>query len=503
MPSRDIRDLYQTSDAIGLAKLIQRRDVTPSELMEAAIAQAEKINPCINALVSSDYELARSQARAYEANTTFAGVPYLEKNYAVQVAGFRTTNGSKFLHRLAPIAASDSEAVCRLRSAGLIPFGMTNSPEMGLDWATEPIVYGATLNPWNLAFSASGSSGGAAAAVAARIVPVAGGSDGGGSIRMPASFCGLVGLKPSRGRIPNPWQGVVVPGSVLGCLSRTVRDTAAYLDVTSGQCPGDYFTPPTRDGSFVELSAREPGRLRIGLAKSLPSGLKLDPEIADCLDETARLLENCGHRVEPCELSLFSESHRAARARIWAVQLAQRLIAAEEAFGTRMLDDDIEPYTRSLMEKGKSIDAVTFAGDIETARNSARDIAGQLARYDVVLSPVYPGHTFRRGEGCYKGDYTAWSEQKKLAFSEYLSPINESGVPAISLPVGEFGDGLPFGVQLVGRYGDEITLLQIANALEQQLRWHERQPAIVKEMSHGIAVTCGSAKFGLPLGSRK
>lgn len=476
MSSRDIRAFYQTADALGLVTLIQRGEVTPSEVMEVAIAQAEEINPTINALVSWEYELARSQARTSEARSTFFGVPYLEKNYAVQVAGFRTTNGSKFFHRLAPVAERDSEAVRRLRSSGMIPFGMTNSPDMALAWTTEPKVYGATLNPWNLAFSAGGSSGGAAAAVAARIVPIAGGSDGGGSIRLPASFCGLIGLKPSRGRIPNPWQGIVVPGSVLGCLSRTVRDTAAYLDVASGPCPGDYFTPPTRGNTFVELSVREPMRLRIGLAKSLSCGFKIDPEIAACLNKTARQLENLGHHIEPCELSLFTESSRAAQARVGAVQLAQRLTASETALGVRMLDDDAEPFIRSWIESSKSIDAMTFANDIETIRDSARDIAGRLARYDVVLCPVSPFHVFRQGEGSNE----ALSEGQKVALSECLTTINNCGVPAISLPVGVFHDGLPLGVQLVGRYGDESTLLQVASALEQQLRWHERQPPTIK-----------------------
>lgn len=474
MPSKDIRALYQTSDALGLVKLIQRGEVTASEVMEAAIAQAEAINPHINALVSWEYELARSHARACEANSKFSGVPYLEKNHGVQVAGFRTTNGSQFLHRIAPVAESDSESVRRLRAAGMIPFGMTNSPEMGLQWTTEPKVYGATLNPWNLAFSPGGSSGGAAAAVAARIVPIAGGSDGGGSIRMPASACGLIGLKPSRGRIPDPWQNAT--GTVLGCLSRTVRDTAAYLDVAGGPCPGDYFTPPTRDESFVELSAREPSQLRVGLATSLPSGFKIDPEIVACLNETARLLENLGHRVEPCELSLDTEAYREARTRVFAVQVAQRFIASQMALGARTLDDDVEPATRLVIEKGKSVDAITFAGDLETVRNSARDIAGRFARHDVVLCPVSPTHVFRRGEGAYEN----LPDEQKVTLSECLPPINTCGVPAISLPVGVFHDGLPLGVQLVGRYGAEATLLQVATALEQQLRWHERQPPIVK-----------------------
>nr|WP_247419863.1 amidase [Bradyrhizobium sp. 159] len=442
--------------------------------MEAAIAQAEEINPRINALVSWNYELARSHARARQPNSRFSGVPYLEKDLGVQVAGFRTTNGSKFYHRLAPVAQRDSESVRRLRSAGLIPFGMTNSPEMGQDWTTEPKLYGSTLNPWDLAFSASGSSGGAGAAVAARLVPIAGGSDGGGSIRGPASFCGLVGLKPSRGRIPDPWQNPT--GTVLGCLSRTVRDTAAYLDVASGPYPGDYFTPPTRDESFVELSAREPQRLRVGLATTLPLRFKIDPEIAACLIDTARLLENAGHCVEPCELNLFTEACRAARGRIIAVQLAQRVTSMETALEARMLVDDFEPSTFSLIEQGKSVDAITFAGDIETVRNSARDIAGRLARYDVVLCPVYPAHTFRQGEGAYE----THSYEQQFAFCEYLSTINTCGVPAISLPVGVFHDGLPLGVQLVGRYGDEATLLQVAAGLQQQLRWHERHPPVLR-----------------------
>lgn len=293
---------------------------------------------------------------------------------------------------------------------------------------------------------------------------------------MPASACGLIGLKPSRGRIPDPYQGLVQPGSVLGCVSRTVRDTAAYLDAVSGGRPGDYFTPPTSAESFLELLTRERKKLRVGLVTSMQSGFKIDAEIVACLNETAHLLESLGHLVDPCELSMSTEASREARKRIDIVQIRQRFLGWEATLGEQLRDDDIEPGTRAYIDQAKSISAITFAHDIEIVRTGARDVAEQLAQYDVVLCPVYPVHTFRNGEAA----CDAMSAEHRLAFGEFLSPINTCGVPAIALPVGVFRDGLPLGVQLVARYGDEATLLQIAAALEHQLRWHERQPPPVE-----------------------
>lgn len=472
----DIRLLYRNSDALTLSGLVKRKQIKPSELMEAAIAAAEKLNPVINAIVNTDYDGARARAAQCDSTGLFAGIPYLAKDQD-GVAGLRTTNGSRFYHRHARVSAEDSEVIRRVRKSGAIIFGLTNTPENGYAPTTEPKLYGPTRNPWNLAFSSGGSSGGAAAAVAARIVPIAGGGDAGGSVRIPASACGLVGLKPSRGRVPtrprvDRWHGCAVPA----CVSRTVRDTAAYLDAVSGFCVGDPYTPPSPSGSFLQLSSQPPRHLRVGFTTSLPSGPKLDNEIEASLTDTAGLLESMGHDVELYDLAFDYQACYQARRRISAVETALQFQRAEAEFGAALGDDDLEPPVRSLIEQGKAIDAVTHAMDIDTIRRTGAEIAETLAQFDAFLCPVLSRNTLRLGEApnTAQTDPTKW-----LSIFAFLSPFNVSGLPALSLPIHQTPDGLPLGVQLVGRYGDEVTLLQIANALETQVRWDERQPPVL------------------------
>lgn len=462
--------MYRNSDALRLSALVRRKEVKPSELMEAAIAAAQELNPVLNALVSVNYDGGRACARQSDSTGAFAGVPYLVKNLGSAVAGMTTTGGSRFLHRHARPSKDDSEAVRRARKEGMIPFGVTNTPENGSGLTTEPELYGPTRNPWNLEFTAGGSSGGSAAAVAARIVPIADASDGGGSIRMPASVCGLVGLKPSRGRIPlYPRADSLYGGTVLGCLSRTVRDTAAYLDAVSGSYVGDPYTPPTRAESFLQLSSQDPGRLRIGFSTSLPFDVELDHEVNTSVTTTARLLQNMGHDVEPHDLEFDIRAWGEAYSRIAAVQTALRFKMAEAEFGTTLTDDDVEPWTRAAIERGKAIDAVTHEKDIGRIRYAGRELSANLARYDAFLCPIFPHRPFRLGE---------WEQMREPELGAYLYPFNVSGLPAISVPTHQSQDGLPIGVQLVGRYGDEAVLLQLANSLETEVRWETRQPPI-------------------------
>ncbi|MHC4049413.1 amidase [Bradyrhizobium sp. 25ACV] len=338
--------------------------------------------------------------------------------------------------------------------------------------------HGPSRNPWHKDFSTGGSSGGSAAAVAARIVPIAGASDRRGSIRLPASACGLVGLKPSRGRVPVcPDADRAHGSSVLGCVSRTVRDTAAYLDAVSGWCDGDPYTPPTPNASFLQLSSQDPRRLHIGFTTSLPFGYKLDGEVATSVADTARMLERMGHDVQPYDLTFDIEACCRANLRIIAVQAALQFQKAEAEFGVTLGGNDEEPWIRTCMQKTKSIDAVMHAMDIDLIRPAGRDIASKLARFDAFLCPVYPQRLFRIGE--WGPLYDAESDSGKIALLAFLFPVNVSGLLAISLPVHESQDGLPMGVQLVGRYGDEATLLSVANVLERQVRWDERLPPIL------------------------
>lgn len=475
--SKDIQTLYRTNDALSLSALVRDKEVTASELMECAIAATEKLNPQLNAVVNTNYADARSRAAQCDSAGLFAGVPFLAKDLGTRVAGLRTTNGSRFFHRHARPATEDNEVIRRLRKSGMLPFGNTNVPEYGESGTTECKLYGPARNPWNPAYSPGGSSGGAASAVAARIVPIAGASDGGGSTRQPASWCGLVGLMPSRGRVPaypgvDLWYG----GSAL-CVSRSVRDTAAYLDAVSGPCAGDSYIPPRSPDSFLQLSSQEPKRLRIGFSTSLPFGNKLDSGNVTALAGTARLLESMGHNLEPYDLAFDIETCWQARARIRRVMAAFAVQAAEKTLGATLTDDDIEPFTRAFVEEGKTIDAVTHAKDIEIIRYAGRDIAAELAPFDAFLCPVFAGHTYLIGE--WDTLYDTAPAEAKISTHAFLFPFNVSGLPAISLPFHELHDGLPMGVQLVARYGDEATLLQIANALERHTRWDQRQPSIV------------------------
>lgn len=474
--SKDIQILYRSSDALALSALVKRKEVKASELMECAIAATEELNPVINAVVNTNYADARRRAAEHESAGLFAGVPFLAKDVGASVAGLRTTNGSRFFHRHAQPAKDDSEVIRRLRQSGMIPFGNTNVPEFGESGTTEPKLYGPTRNPWNRAFSPGGSSGGAAAAVAARIVPIAYASDSGGSTRAPASWCGVVGLLPSRGRVPvYPAVDLGYGGAAL-CVSRTVRDTAAYLDAVSAPCAGDPYTPPRPVESFLELSSREPGRLRIGFSTSLPFGGKPDTEVLTSVTDTARLLQSMGHCVEPFDLTFDIETCWQARNRLSRVLRAVRIKQAEVALGATLEEDDVEPLIRAYIEEGKTIDAVTHAKDIETFRYAGRDIAAKLAPFDAFLCPVFARRPLRIGE--WDRIYQAGSDTLKISDHAFLVPFNVGGLPAISLPTHQFQDGLPLGVQLVGRYGDEATLLQIAHSLESQIRWDARQPPI-------------------------
>lgn len=479
--AKDILALYRANDALGLSDLVKRKEVKPSELMEAAIATAEEFNPAINALVSSDYITARKLAEQCGSAGIFAGVPFLVKDLSEYIAGFTTTHGSRFYHRHARPSATDSEAIRRARQAGMIPFGLTSTSEVGYAWTTEPALYGPTRNPWNPAFSTGGSSGGSAAAVAARIVPIASASDGGGSIRMPAGACGLVGLKPSRGRIPTyPSVSYGPSFAVLGCLSRTVRDTAAYLDAVSGPFIGDIHTPPTPDGSFLQLSQQDARRLRIGFTTALVSGRELDRAIAVAVNDTAKLLESMGHHVEQYDVSIYKETFRRAYGQIYEVETALRFQRDEEALGAKLAADDVEPMVRGAIESGKKIDAVTHARNIGTVRSAGHEIAAELAQFDAFLCPVFPRHIFRLGE--YNSLYEVESDARDASSRSdgaFLAPINISGLPAISLPTHLSQDGLPIGVQLVGHYGEEAVLLQLANALENAIHWEKRRPPIV------------------------
>jgi amidase len=446
-----------------------------------AISRIEAANPRLNAVVHDRFERALAEADAVEVSAPFAGVPFLYKDIGAFEAGERVTLGMRLLRDRDMVAPFGSVFADRIRAAGFIPLGRTNTPELGLCAATEPQAFGATHNPWDLSRGAGGSSGGAAAAVAGGLVPVAHGNDGGGSIRIPAAACGLVGLKPSRGRIswgPVLWEadgGLAVEG----VLTRTVRDTAALLDVLAGPFPGDPYAAPPSAGPWIEDAGRDPGRLRIGVQDQAPGDAwPTDQACGEAVRRCAAALEELGHAVEEgAPPAIRDGSFAAGWHDWWAVTAAAGTIAAVEAVaGTPIGADDVEPMTWALAERGRAISAVEFV--------QRRDELGALARmsgawwgegFDLLLTPTVQAPAPALGT-LMEGDPTTLLERQLGWFP--LTPFaNVSGQPAISLPVHSSADGLPVGVQLVAALGREDMLIGVAAQLERALPWPGVAPA--------------------------
>ena len=477
---QDLAAVYVQSDALSLADLVKRKEVSAAELLEVAINAVEQINPQLNVVSQKAYNIAREQALTVSTEGVFGGVPFLLKDLATAAKGLQTTNSCKFYKVHNPVSTGDNEAVRRMRIAGLVPFGFTNVPENGWALTTEPALNGPVRNPWNPAFTSGGSSGGAAAAVASRIVPLAEGSDGAGSIRMPAGTCGVVGLKPSRGRVSvSPaadfWHG----GAVFLCLSRSVRDTAAYLDVVSGNLPGEPYLLATPPQSFLSSSLIAPRRLRCAFSVHAPDGSPVDSEIADAVRATARQLEALGHQVEEHDLRFGVDACWQAYLRVIAVQAAVQFDEAGKAFGTPVTPDDVEPFTWSNIQRGRSVDGMQHARDIDALRNAGLAIAQDLNQFDVFVTPVMPRTSFPIGSAydMGKGDVDLYNAAF-LPDTSFLFPFNVGGQPGLSLPLHQSKTGMPIGVQFVGKIGDEATLLQLATTIEQDSPWINRVPPL-------------------------
>ncbi len=471
----DIGRFYAASDATDIAAAVRSGDVTASEMAEAAIALCEKLNPALNAVIHKTYDMARRTAAATGkgSDASFTGVPFLLKELASSWKGAPVTNSSRFLRDM--VAPDDSGAAARLRSSGLMLVGKSNAPENGWSIATEPVLYGATVNPWDAAITPGGSSGGSAAAVAAGIVPVAEASDGAGSIRIPASCCGIVGLKPSRGRVSlwpmaDYWAG----GAYFLCVSRTVRDTARYLDVLSGAPPGEPYAPPQIEGSYVDALTVRPRPLTIGLVTTGPHGV--DPDIVAAVEATGHALEALGHRVEPLRMSLDFDGLWQTYTDMTCVETAAFYAVMAEFVGRPVTPDDVEPVTWAIIERGRATPATAHAGRIEALRQTGRAIAMELDPFDIVVTPTLTQKP--RPPGFYDMSMTDLDAYNALwSDAAYGFPFNVSGLPAMSLPLGQAGT-VPLGVQLIGRYGREEVVLRTAAQLEEGMPWSGRRPQL-------------------------
>ena len=475
-------------DACGQAELVRKREVTPVELVQAAIARIEQLNPRVNAVVTPLFDRAHVRVSRGIPAGPFGGVPLLLKDFLCETAGDPYYEGSRFLRDLGWRSPADSELASRFRQAGFAILGKTNLPEFAASATTEPAAFGPTCNPWNPERSAGGSSGGSAAAVASGMVPVAHANDGTGSIRIPAAVCGLVGLKPSRGRTPAGEAGLL--GNVVEhVVTRSVRDAAAVLDAVSSPGSGGRFAPPPPQRPYREEVGVDAGYLRVGFLRHDPllrgcrnirPGVRdADPASAAAVEDTARLLESLGHIVE--------ESYPPAldgptglggpRGIIAASELASRLDAWVARTGREPGPNDLEPATRRMASEGRGYSLA----DVEEARHrlvaGVRPIRAWWAGgFDLLLTPAT--HGIPPAVGAFSGlDLAEQSWQLAEAFGLYSVPYSFTGQPAVSLPAA-WVDGMPVGVQLVAGYGREDILLRIASQLEEARPWADRWPPI-------------------------
>ena len=472
-------------DATALAERIRCRELSPLEAVDAAIERIERLNPRLNALIHDSFEKARAQAASpHLPEGPFHGVPFLLKDLGGFSAGDPFHMGMKFLRDLGWTEPEDSYLVAKYRQAGFVLLGKTNTPELGLLPTTEPESHGRTRNPWSPEHSSGGSSGGSAAAVASGMVPAAHGGDGGGSIRIPASACALVGLKGTRGRFSmGPHQGETLGGiSIEGVLTRSVRDTAAIFDATQGPMPGDPYTalPPARPYS-AEVGA-DPGTLRIGILTKIPGGdAELHPDCQEAVLDAARLLESLGHRIERSYPSALDDAlemsvHFMA---IWSARTAAVLDALSQRTGKPVGEGDVEPLTWALAEMARSSPAPALATAIAAAQAFGRRVAQWWTEgFDLLLTPTLGQPPARLGEFDAKPDDPLWGMKRVRGYVGFTAQFNMSGQPGISLPLYWNAQGLPIGVQLVADSGREDLLIRIASQLEQARPWADRRPPV-------------------------
>jgi len=490
---------YAQHDAVGLSELVADGEVHPLELVEAAAERIETVNPAVNAVIWERIDAARLEAKSGGHAGPFGGVPILIKDLVVE-EGIPVSFGSVFLRNY--VGGETSEFRHRVARAGFVDLGRTNTPEFGLLPTTEPVLHGPTRNPWDLSRSAGGSSGGAAAAVAAGIVPLAQASDGGGSIRIPASTTGLFGLKPSRGRVPRRPGGSVDYLSTEHAVTRTVRDSAAFLDAVHGAAPGDQYWAPPPSAPFAEAVDRDPGRLRVAFSIRDFRGDRVHPECETAVLRTAAMLEDLGHTVVAADPGIDGASMAAAFIELWAALAAHAFSLVLDTATERMtvvrrlrrvagdrqamrmiarLDKResglpaFEPFTVALAERSLR----RSQADLQNAEASLQAVAHQvgdfLADYDVFLTPVLGSPPVPIGTF----DQTLpWDELIELVYRYVaFTPLgNFAGLPAMSVPLHWTPDDLPVGSHFLGRFGSEEILLSLAAQLESAQPWADRRP---------------------------
>jgi amidase len=475
-------------DATQQAELVRTGQASPAELVDAAITRIEQLDPQLQALVRDRFDAARTEAVGALPDGAFRGVPLLLKDLGCHVAGEPTHYGSRALRDADWRASTTSHLAQAFRAAGFVVLGRTRVPELGTTVTTESTAYGATRNPYDVQRSTGGSSGGSAAAVASGMVAVAHASDGGGSIRIPASACGLVGLKPTRARVSQGpevgegWGGATVDGVV----TRTVRDTAAVLDAIRMPMPGDPYIAPPPGRPYADEVGADPGRLRVGLLPS-PADDEVpgDQQCRDAVVRTGRLLESLGHHVDDgFPEALGDPAFSRHFGRTVGADVALALAAFERALARPVADEELEPRNVAYRGLGNALSAVDYLDTRAWLSAWSRRVARWWASpdgggdgYDVLVTPVVNGPPPPLGFLDAAGDLRA-SAQRVRAFMPYTAQFNVTGQPALSLPLHVSREGLPIGVQLVAAYGREDVLVRLAAQLEQAAPWSDRRPAV-------------------------
>lgn len=465
-------------DATAQAELVRKREVTPLELVNAAIERIEHLNPILNAVVTPMYEQARAAAAGRLPRGPFSGVPFLIKDIVASYAGVRMTLGSKFFRDLVP--NQDSELVVRLKRAGLIVLGKTNTPELGLLPTTEPWLFGPSRNPWDTSKTTGGSSGGSAAAVAAGMVAMAHANDGGGSIRIPASCCGVFGLKPTRARNPlGPNFGDLMGGFVVEhAVTRTVRDSAALLDVTSGPDLGDpYWAPPPKRPFLKEVGV-EPGRLRIAFTSKAATGVPVHADCVDAVRDAAVLCAELGHEVIEAMPKIDGELVGRNFMIVWAAGCAWTIDSAALVLNRKVTPEEFEPATWAVYEIGKGLSASDYLGAVTILQAISRDFARFFVDYDILLTPTLAEPPLPLGSFDSPPEDPLWAQRRAAKFCPFTPICNITGQPAMSMPLYWNADGLPIGTHFIGRFGDEATLFRLAAQLEVARPWANRRPPV-------------------------
>ncbi|MDQ3648125.1 MAG: amidase [Actinomycetota bacterium] len=471
-------DALLAASALEQARLVREGQVSSPELVEASLRRAEELQARLNCFVSIDGEraLAAAESLAPGDPRPFAGVPTAVKDIAPS-ADHTLTLGSDLFGDFFP--GFDAHAVRRLREAGLVVIGQTTAPEMGIVNVTEGRRYGPTRNPWDPERTPGGSSGGAAAAVAGGAFSLAHGSDGGGSIRIPAACCGLVGLKPSRGRVS---AGPMLGESLLiqdGVLTRTVADTASALDVLAGYEPGDANWAPPPDEPFLDAARRDPGRLRVGVTLDGPLDAELDPESERAVHETATLLGELGHSVGEVDPPWKGGDLLPVFMKLWCVSIGSGVVQGGLVTGREPSPELVEPLTWWLYEQARALSSLDYALAIGQLQAHARSMIASLwADHDVVVLPTLARRPLRIGELDTQSDDPAAAFRLSGQFTPHTALFNVSGQPAISLPLYHGDDGLPTAVQLAGPPAGEATLLSLAAQLEDTRPWANRRPPL-------------------------